>query len=253
MPGLEPPPSGEPTSTADADAVTPRWGGVDLFVGFLVAQILSVVGFAVYAAVEGLSTTDIDIDEIPLSHMALLQIPLWIGLGIVPLVATRIRGNGAVRDLGARMVASDAPVGLFVGVLCQLVLVPVVSLPLLMLTDTDMEELSAPAESLADRATGWGVAVLVLVVVVAAPLAEELFYRGMMQRTFERHLRWGMAALITSVLFGLSHFQLLQLPALVAFGFVLSYLARRSGRLGMSVWAHVGFNATTVVVLLALR
>src|SRR5699024_4955382 len=131
MPALEPPPSGEPTSIADADAVTPRWGGVDLFVGFLVAQILSVVGFAVYAATEGMSTTDIDVDEIPLSHMALLQIPLWIGLGVVPLVATRIRGNGAIRDLGARMVASDAPVGLLVGVLCQLVLVPVASLPLL--------------------------------------------------------------------------------------------------------------------------
>lgn len=252
MPGPEHPPSGAATPVG-AEGVTPRWGGLDLFVGFVIAQVLSIVGFAVYAAVEGIPSADIDVDEIPLTHMALLQIPLWIGLGIVPVVATRIRGNGAIRDLGARMVASDAPIGLLVGVVCQLALVPVVSLPFLLLTDTDMEELSAPAESLADRATGWGVAILVLVVVVAAPLAEELFYRGMMQRTFDRHLHRVASAALTSVLFGLSHFQVLQLPALVAFGMVLSYLAHRSGRLGMSVWAHVGFNATTVVVLLAVR
>ena len=59
------------------------------------------------------------------------------------------------------------------------------------------------------------------------------------------------AMVITSVLFGISHFQALQLPALAAFGLVLSILAHRTGRLGRSIWAHVGFNATTVVLLLA--
>ena len=31
----------------------------------------------------------------------------------------------------------------------------------------------------------------------------------------------------------------------------LSVLAHRTGRLGPSIWAHVGFNATTVVALVA--
>ena len=39
--------------------------------------------------------------------------------------------------------------------------------------------------------------------------------------------------------------------ALAAFGLVLSVLAHRTGRLGPSIWAHVGFNATTVVALVA--
>ena len=34
---------------------------------------------------------------------------------------------------------------------------------------------------------------------------------------------------------------------------VLSLLVHRSGRLGPAIWAHVGFNATTVVALLLAR
>ena len=34
------------------------------------------------------------------------------------------------------------------------------------------------------------------------------------------------------------------------FGLVAGYCAQRTGRLGMSICAHAGFNATTVVVLL---
>ncbi len=89
-----------------------------------------------------------------------------------------------------------------------------------------------------------------LVVVVAAPLAEEVFFQGMLQRTLARRLPIWPTMLITSVLFGVSHVQALQLPALAAFGLVLSVLAHRTGRLGPSIWAHVGFNATTVVALL---
>jgi membrane protease YdiL (CAAX protease family) len=36
----------------------------------------------------------------------------------------------------------------------------------------------------------------------------------------------------------------------VLFGLVAGYLAMRTGRLGMSVLAHAGFNATTVFLLL---
>ena len=84
-------------------------------------------------------------------------------------------------------------------------------------------------------------------------VAEEVFFRGMLQRTLARSLPIWPAMIVTSVLFGVSHFQPLQLPALAAFGLVLSLLVHRSGRLGPAIWAHVGFNATTVVALLLAR
>lgn len=229
----------------------PRWGAVDLAVAFVVAQLASALGFALFAAAQGIPVGELDTDALTIGEVALLQVPLWLGLLGVPLVATRLRGNGPVRDLGLRTTLRDMPTGLAIGVACQLVLVPLVTLPIFIFTDTDQDALEAPARELTDKAQGPGVLVLVLVVVVAAPLAEEVFFRGMLQRTLARHLPIWPAMLITSVLFGISHFQALQLPALAAFGVVLSVLAHRSGRLGPSIWAHVGFNATTVVALVA--
>lgn len=229
----------------------PRWGAVDLAVAFVVAQLATVLGFALFAAAQGIPVGELDTDILTIGEVALLQVPLWLGLLGVPLLATRLRGNGPGRDLGLRSTLRDVPVGLAIGVACQLVLVPLVTLPIFIFTDTDQEALEAPARELTDKAQGPGVLVLVLVVVIAAPVAEEVFFRGMLQRTLARHLPIWPAMLITSVLFGISHFQALQLPALAAFGLVLSVLAQRTGRLGRSIWAHVGFNATTVVALLA--
>ena len=229
----------------------PRWGAVDLVVAFVVAQLASAVGFALFAMSQGIPASELDTDALSIGEVALLQVPLWLGLLGVPLLATRLRGSGPKRDLGLWTTLRDVPIGLAIGVACQLVLVPLVTLPIFIFTDTDQEALEAPARELTDKAEGPGVLVLVLVVVVAAPLAEEVFFRGMLQRTLARSLPIWPAMLITSVLFGVSHFQALQLPALAAFGLVLSLLAHRTGRLGRSIWAHVGFNATTVVALLA--
>lgn len=235
---------------ADPPAPAPRWGAVDVVVAFLVAQLASALGFALFAAAKGVPAADLDRDVLTIGEIALLQVPLWLGLLGVPLIAARVRGNGPRRDLGLWSTLADAPIGLAIGLACQLVLVPLVTLPLFLLTDTDREALEAPARELTDKAQGPGVLVLVLVVVVAAPLAEEVFFRGMLQRTFARHWPIWPSMIATSVLFGISHFQLVQLPALTAFGLVLSLLAHRTGRLGRNIWAHVGFNATTVVALL---
>ena len=228
-----------------------RWGAADVAVAFVVAQLASAAGFVAFAAAKGVPAADLVRDDLRIGEIALLQLPLWLGLLVVPLVATRLRGNGPVRDLGLRSTLLDVPRGLAIGVACQLVLVPLVTLPVLVLTDADQADLEAPARELTDKAEGLGVLVLAFVVVVGAPLAEEVFYRGLVQRTLLRSVPVWAAIGITSVAFGVSHFQPLQLPALVAFGVVLSLLAHRSGRLGPAIWAHVGFNATTVVLLLA--
>lgn len=227
----------------------PRWGMPDVVVAFVVAQLASVVGFALFALAEDVPPDELGRDVLTIGEIALLQVPLWLGLFVVPVVATRVRGNGPRRDLGLWSTVRDAPVGVGIGVVCQLVLVPVVSLPVLLFSDRDREALEAPARELTDKAQGPGVVVLALVVVVAAPLAEEVFFRGLLQRTLLRHLPVWPSLLITALVFGVSHFQFLQLPALAAFGVVLSVLAHRTGRLGRNLWAHVGFNATTIVAL----
>lgn len=243
-----------PTPTdVETPTPTPRWGLVDVVVAFLVAQLASLIAFSAFAAAEGVPASELSTEALEIGEIALLQIPLWLGLLGVPLLATRLRGRGPVRDLGWWTTLWDAPVGLAIGVACQFVLVPLVTLPVFIFSEAERNALEEPARDLADKATGPGVLVLVLVVVVAAPLAEEIFYRGLLQRTLARHWPIWLTMVVTSLAFGASHGQLLQFPALVAFGLVLSYLAHRTGRLGLNTWAHVGFNATTVTVLLLER
>lgn len=183
----------------------------------------------------------------PLWLITLLQVPLWVGmLGAVIYAAHK--GRGVVADFGLRMQWRDIPVGLVVGFLAQVVVIPLVYWPLLRLLGNP--DVSADARSLTDRAHGIGVVLLVLLTVIGAPIVEELFFRGLLLRSLERRLQPVLAVGAASVLFSLAHFQVLQFLALVIFGAMAGTLAHRSQRLGPAIWAHVAFNATTVVVLL---
>jgi membrane protease YdiL (CAAX protease family) len=162
---------------------------------------------------------------------------------------TRFKGRGLVEDLGARIEARDILPGIGLGLVAQLVVIPLLYyLVILRLVDGD---LSGPARDLTDRADGpLGVTLLILVAAVGAPLVEELFYRGFLLRGLERRFGPTPALWISSIVFAAIHFQPLQFPALLIFGLLAGWLALRTGRLGPSWAAHVGFNAITVLILL---
>lgn len=195
--------------------------------------------------------------ELPLTMVALLQVPLWVGYLGVPWLVARRKGNGLVADFGLRSTGWDIPKGLGAGLATQLLAIPVlyyvIIFPLLdaLGVDTD-RDLSAAARELTDKAEDpVGVVLLVLIVVVGAPIIEEIFFRGLLLRAVER--RWNPAAglWVSSILFGAVHLQLLQLPALVLFGLVAGWLTQRHDRLGPAIWAHVAFNGTATALLLA--
>ncbi|MBK9180879.1 MAG: CPBP family intramembrane metalloprotease [Acidimicrobiales bacterium] len=233
-----------------AAPVTRPWGIRDAVLGLVAGFVLSnLVGGIVLAAGGYLSE---GAGDPPLWLVALLQIPLWVGLGGAVALAVRRSGGTLGSQLGFTMERRDAPIGLGIGVLTQLVVVPLLYVPILWAFDIDPGEVSAPARALTDRAEGIGILVLALVVVVGAPIVEELFFRGLLLRSVEQRYgpAWGLW--VSSVVFGLFHFQLLQLPALVLFGVVAGLLTQRTGRLGPAIWAHAGFNAVTVIVLVAI-
>jgi membrane protease YdiL (CAAX protease family) len=231
------------------DLERPWWGLGDVAAGVVAAQFLSVAVAVVVYAAAGWSRAG----DAPLWVAGLLQIPLWVGLAGSTVWAADRKGLGLREDFGLSMRALDAPLGLVIGVLCQLVLLPVVYWPLLQLLDKDADDLSEPARALSDRAgspAGW--VVLAVMVVVGAPIVEELFYRGLVLRSLEKRGWPQWAGVLGSAgLFALMHFQALQFLGLFLFGVVLGVLALRTGRLGLPMWAHAGFNATTVVLLYA--
>ena len=234
------------------DPATQRWGLGDVAAGILASLVLStLIGGLVVTAAGWSGTGAADGDPVPIWGLALLQLPLWGGYLGVTLWATSTKVNGALRDLGVQSRVLDAPVGLVVGVAAQLVVLPLLYLPILELTGRTAEELSEPARNLADRAGDLPEWVLFGVIVGAgAPVVEELFYRGLFLRSLRKAGLGGLAAvLLSSLVFAGIHFQPLQFPGLFAFGVIAAGLTTLTGRLGPAIWAHVGFNLTTVVVL----
>ena len=256
-PGRAPAVSGRGLLSDSNDAATtpPRWGLGDVWIGLAVAYGAAAVGGALILALAGQldaqRTTAELADDLPLSLVALMQIPLWAGYLGVPWYAARTKGNGLRRDFHLSMRWIDVPVGLAAGLITQLVLVPLLYLPALWLTDLDADELSKEAEELTDKATDpLGVVLLILIVVVLAPLIEELFFRGLFQRATDRRYGTALSVVFPAVIFGAVHLQPLQFPALVLFGLVAGLLVARFDRLGPAIWAHVGFNAIAVASLL---
>lgn len=219
--------------------------------GFALAVVASSIVASIVLAASG-RTTDQQ-DDLPLSLVLISQLGLWAGLAGVPWLATRLKGDGLVADLRLRLEPRDLWRGAPAGVALQLVVIPLLYWPLLDLLGQTTDDVKGPARELTDRADGpLGVLMLVLIVGVGAPIVEEIFYRGFLQGALrKRGVPPAVAIGCSATIFGLTHFELLQLPALVLFGMLAGVLYERTGRLGASIVAHLAFNMVTVVALLA--
>jgi uncharacterized protein len=236
------------TLTAPAERAPVRWGLGDAAAGWLIAQIGGLIALSVVLAVSGYEPGEVD--DMPLGWVALAQTGLWAGLGGVPWVVARLKGNGIVRDFGLRVRVGDLWVGLGAGLGAHL-LTYLLYVPLYVVFDLSSEDVEEQARQLTDRAQSpVSIALLVIIAGIGAPIFEEIFYRGLLLRSMERRVGTWPAVVVTGVLFGLSHLQLLQLPALILFGIVAGVLTVRSGRLGPAIAAHVVFNLVAVVTLL---
>ena len=251
----------EENSTGRASGAIPEegstghaWGVGHVVAGVVIGTVASVVAAGIIFTAGGYEEADV----LPLSMVAVMQAALWIGLLGVPLWLVAARGvrwadlgwGGAGRDVFFRrsLARWDCWQGLGIGVVTQVAVVPATYLPILLLTD-DLD-VSGPARELVDKATGSGILLLVLSVVVGAPIVEELFFRGLTLRALEARMRPRVALIVSALVFGAVHLQVLQFPALVAIGLVCGWLAQRDGRLGRAIWAHLGFNGVTVLMLL---
>lgn len=228
------------------DPARQQWGLGEVGLGLVLAQFLAIVATVLAMSVAGWTESA----DIPMWAGALLQVPLWGGyLGAVVLAG--LKGGGVESDFGLAFRPVDVPVGLVVGVAVQLLVLPLMYWPILHLTGRTGDDLSAPARSLADKAQdplGW--VLLALIVVVGAPVVEELFFRGLLLRSLQkRGLSDAGACIASAAAFAAIHLQALQFVGLFTIGLVLAVMAVRTGRLGMSICTHAAFNATSVVVL----
>lgn len=232
----------------------PRWGLGDAALAVVAGYLLSGVTFVLFAAVTGAR-------EDSLGTTAAGLVGLWLGLGGVTWLAARRKGSGSVAtDFGFFVQGWADLYGAGVGFLSQLVLVPVLTLPVYQFIEDASEKLREPAQELSSQAgDDLGFFVLAVFLVVGAPVIEELFYRGLLLRSLERRFNPAIAIVGSGLLFGAAHVRpdaigwLAQMPALAGFGMVLAVVAHRAKRLGPGIIAHAVFNLVTVLILFANR
>jgi membrane protease YdiL (CAAX protease family) len=112
------------------------------------------------------------------------------------------------------------------------------------------DDISQRATDLTNTAPGAWVVVLVLVVVVGAPIVEEIVYRGAVQTHLQRTAGTAVALVGTSVIFAGIHMSLVEFPGLFAFALVLGYSRLRSATLGLPIVTHMAFNAAGLILVL---
>jgi membrane protease YdiL (CAAX protease family) len=95
----------------------------------------------------------------------------------------------------------------------------------------------------------WLVALIGVSVVITAPFAEELFFRGFMYAGLRRSMRIPAAALLSGLVFSMAHTD----PGLVVpftlVGAILAYTYERTGTLYGNMSVHFIFNAISFIVL----
>lgn len=223
----------------------PQFQAGQAFSAWLIAAVVALSGQVVLLAATGYTNTDPD--QRPIWLDAVLLLPLWFSLLACVVVISRRWGTGRLPDdYGLRFRVFDL-LGIPIGIVTQAALIPA----LYWVLHVSSDEVNGSARSLTDRAKHPAeVVLLVLMVVVGAPIIEELFFRGLLMRSIQARWNDGLALVVSAVFFALVHFEPILIPGLIVFGLISGTCAQRTGRLGMSIFAHAAFNGTAVLMLL---
>jgi membrane protease YdiL (CAAX protease family) len=218
------------------------WSLTYLFANVCGSVVISALG---YGAVE----------VVPTWVLALSALTLWGPFVGVLFWTSKHRGSGnIVQDYSLSFQAKDLW-GVPLGIACQLLLVVLVTLPFQWLFPSlfNSEAVEKRANDLFDAAHGAWIVLLVVIVVICAPLVEEIVYRGFIQHNLGVAYGARISVLLASFWFAAVHLQLAEFPGLFAFALVLGVCFSRTKRLGLSIVTHISFNATALTVMALTR
>lgn len=169
------------------------------------------------------------------------QIGLVLGLILVPLALASSRGSRSLgeslRRLGVRAFQPSAFKWMAAAVGAYLLFAILYSALVL---EPEQE----------DIADGFGpIPVQVLLIVIAAPLSEELCFRGMLFGGLRERLATVPAALVAGTVFGLLHAftGISAVPPLIALGFIFCLLYEKTGSIVPGILLHMLNNSVALL------
>jgi membrane protease YdiL (CAAX protease family) len=250
--GSTPPPTGERPDRASkggrfltryAGVPEVGWGGGMVALGVLIAAGVMLIGTIFVAAFDPKIETPAARDAAQLI-VALSLIGTALGFA---LLDARGRLGEAFGKLGLGGKVAVGAIGLAVLAWFSYVFLAGLLAPLLQPDQQDVtRDLGTNKDELGS------VAIAAFLIVVAAPISEEAFFRGFMYAGLRRSLSIWPAALISAAVWGSLHLGAGNIGVaiqLAVFGVVLAWLYERSGTLWAPVLAHA-INNTIAFVLL---
>ena len=195
---------------------------------------------------------DVDQTQVPIWATAVAVTAMWSVLLFAVPRYLPYEERTTSRTLRDWVSLRDVAIGVPLGFASQYILMNVVNWPLMKLfPDTfSFDDISQRATDLTNTAPGAWVVVLLLVVIVGAPIVEEIVYRGAVQTHLQRTAGTAVALIGTSVIFAGIHMSLIEFPGLFAFALVLGYSRLRSATLGLPIVTHMAFNAAGLILVL---
>lgn len=251
-PPMTPPPPGTPPpgTLQSGGASSWRWyhALIAFFGGIFVAQIVVLLLAAIWTAASGRPLTELQDDSGFIVTASAINELIFIATAV--LVA-RTAGRVSARDFGLRAAklatAARRAALVYGGYFVALVIYGA----LVHLTPD-----SAPDRLGASDGTGQ-MLVFALLVAVLAPIAEEIFFRGMVFGALRNSIGLVPAALVSGLLFGAMHIdsgtseRLLQVIPLALFGVALALLYHWTGTLYAAIAVHATNNAVAVIAYAA--
>lgn len=225
-------------STSDSKLKYPYWGLGDL-AGTLIATL--VVG-----AFVGVFMLAGHVDPKHGWALILTLITPWVPMVLYPAAATHYKGNGIRIDLGLTLNRQQIRLGVFAGIAC---------LGLASATGWISTKIFGPISSaagdLGSKEHGLVRIVFALLVVLGAPIVEEIVFRGLLLGSLlKREMATWLALVISALGFSLFHFEPKRFLILFVSGLVLGFVRIRSGSTAASTVAHAVNNLPGALVLL---
>ena len=187
------------------------------------------------------SGQDMPMWVLAMNVLAMWSVYLYFLPRFMPFTDTPIQ-----RDFTSWFSMRDVWWGIPLGVGSQLILMNLVNWPLAQLFPEQFspERISERAEDIASMAPGGWVVLLVIIVVIGAPVVEEIVYRGSLQTRLVQGFGVSAGIFVTALIFALIHLTPVEIPGLFVFALVLGIARHKTGALGLPIVAHLAFNAT---------
>jgi len=241
-----PPPSVEHKPKRSLLSILLLWIGCYLTAVMLSVAVMSITGSTSTSSASSDAATDSPTTWV----LALSALGLWLPFVFMLRWVARRADTDFRQYFGVRFATTDW-LGIPLGIFCQVGLMNVVNWPLnKWFPDTfNPQRIETRARDMVDAADGAWFIVLFVVVVVGAPLVEELVYRGFIQGGLQSRIGSMWALIITAAWFTVVHLEPIEFPGLFAFALVLGFCYRRTERVGLSIVTHLAFNATGLLLV----